>query len=130
MNDALLFWAHLNVLTFLRLQKLKALFGDLKTARRSFGRSLLGQLGCDSEKAEEVLARAATFDAASLLARMQRLGVRLIFVEDDDYPTALREIPTPPVFLFVRGKFGCSTKLWQWWARAKSPITAVSPLKN
>ena len=37
------------------------------------------------------------------VALAQRAGVRIVTLEDADYPTLLREIPDPPLVLYVRG---------------------------
>ena len=37
------------------------------------------------------------------IRRLEASGARLVGLLDDDYPPLLREIPDPPVFLFVRG---------------------------
>ena len=40
------------------------------------------------------------------LRQCERLGVKILFYEDDDYPDALRQITDPPFALFVRGNAG------------------------
>ncbi|MHB9130542.1 MAG: DNA-processing protein DprA [Armatimonadota bacterium] len=47
---------------------------------------------------------AANRDHAGELARLQRLGIRLIPYYDPGYPTRLRTIPDPPCVLFVKGE--------------------------
>ena len=42
-------------------------------------------------------------DAARELERMDRLGIRLVSIWDEDYPTMLRECKDPPPNLFVKG---------------------------
>lgn len=43
-------------------------------------------------------------DVSAELARMQRLGIRLIPLDAEDYPAPLRAIPDPPCVLFVKGE--------------------------
>ncbi|HEY3377155.1 MAG TPA: DNA-processing protein DprA [Armatimonadota bacterium] len=49
------------------------------------------------------LVNAINRDLAADLARLQRLGVRLITFHDPAYPPRLRAIPDPPCALFVKG---------------------------
>src|SRR5687767_2093140 len=42
-------------------------------------------------------------DARQIIARGDRLGARLLLVDDVDYPPALRHLHDPPPFLFVQG---------------------------
>ncbi len=51
----------------------------------------------------ERLREAATRDLNPALDAMQKHGIRLLVLEDADYPVALRSIPDPPPYLFVRG---------------------------
>ena len=103
MNPTLLFWAHLGLLSYPRYNTLKTLYGDLEQAHHFFDRSLLQKLDCDAERIDTLLLRAKGFDADRLCERFKALQARLLFIEDPDYPAALKEIPSPPVFLFVRG---------------------------
>ena len=59
------------------------------------------------EPAEAVLPLLAPDRAPGVgeqLRRMEASGTRLVGLLDDGYPPLLREIPDPPVFLFVRGE--------------------------
>ncbi len=42
-------------------------------------------------------------DAEKAAAELDRLGIRIILQNDDDFPELLREIPWPPLALYVRG---------------------------
>lgn len=45
----------------------------------------------------------AQVDVSALRSRLEQLGARVLTVSDQSYPRLLREIPDPPVVLFVRG---------------------------
>jgi DNA processing protein len=60
-----------------------------------------GRLTFDSAVAGELLARAA--DPRPPLAEIEASGVRVITLDDADYPERLRAIEIPPPILFVRG---------------------------
>jgi DNA processing protein len=72
--------------------------GELFRASR---RALAGRLG------DELAAAIAGFDEEAAVARQRRAaerhGARLVTLADADYPVALRNVPLPPPFLFVRG---------------------------
>ncbi|HEX8833120.1 MAG TPA: DNA-processing protein DprA, partial [Abditibacteriaceae bacterium] len=51
----------------------------------------------------ERLREAAARDLTRAYAAMETHGIRMLLTEDDDYPVALRGIPSPPPYLFIRG---------------------------
>ncbi|HEX8237274.1 MAG TPA: DNA-processing protein DprA [Abditibacteriaceae bacterium] len=51
----------------------------------------------------ERLRDAATRQLTPALQAMQKHAIRLLLLEDAEYPAALRSIPDPPPYLFVRG---------------------------
>ncbi|MHB9024200.1 MAG: DNA-processing protein DprA [Armatimonadota bacterium] len=67
------------------------------TSREWALRARLSARGC------ERLVDAVNRDLAGELARLDRLGIRLLTLRDADYPPRLRAIPDPPCVLFVKG---------------------------
>lgn len=51
----------------------------------------------------ERLREAAGRDLTKALETMERDQIRLLLLDDEDYPAQLRQIPDPPLHLFVRG---------------------------
>lgn len=51
----------------------------------------------------ERLKEAANRDIRKALDAMREYSIRLLLLDDDEYPLALRSIPDPPLYLFVRG---------------------------
>ncbi len=47
--------------------------------------------------------RTRTREVRSLINECERLGIRIITLDDDEYPQQLRDISDPPIVLFVRG---------------------------
>ncbi|CAA9430895.1 Rossmann fold nucleotide-binding protein Smf possibly involved in DNA uptake [uncultured Rubrobacteraceae bacterium] len=45
-----------------------------------------------------------SFDPATILARLEEKGIRVVTFADEGYPSALAEIPDPPPALFVDGE--------------------------
>ncbi|GAB6280550.1 MAG: DNA-processing protein DprA [Thermovirga sp.] len=66
--------------------------------------SIMDRLGV-SDLSREILAeRAAAGWSGAEMERCERIGVRLVFFMDDDFPGILKDIPDPPLVLYVRGK--------------------------
>ncbi len=71
---------------------------------------LLQKFGSARLALEGLRADGATVDAsgedwaAAQLARAAELGARFIAIDDEAYPELLRQIPDPPIYLFVRGR--------------------------
>jgi DNA processing protein len=85
-----------------RLAMLIERFGDLRTAWNA-SRSDLRDAGLGERAVESML---RTRDRISLdreMERVERAGVHILTLADDDYPRLLREIPSPPPVLYVRG---------------------------
>lgn len=96
-------WFILGILNKRRYDALLARFGDLERAFRAIDRALLAEIGCRPETIEQTLQRIRAADAHSYASRMRDAGIGLASLEDDAYPTMLRDVPDPPVFLSYRG---------------------------
>jgi DNA processing protein len=66
-------------------------------------RMLPALLGTRADAAEVLTARRA-LEPENVLARARSTGMRVVACRDAVYPARLREIPDPPVALFVRGE--------------------------
>lgn len=102
-SETILLWWWLGILTIRRYRLLMEHLGDLERARARLGPVMLRELGLKDAAIADVLSRLNRFDAPAYRARMERLGVRLCMIEDEEYPSALREIADPPVFLSLIG---------------------------
>lgn len=65
----------------------------------------LGTAGLDRRTLENLLSYRRTLDPAAELQQLTRSGVQITTWDDDDYPSNLRQIDTPPPLLYVRGGF-------------------------
>lgn len=101
-ETALLFW-WLNILTKKRYDQLIAAHGSLDVALAAFSPELLRRIGMRQDSIEKTFARIEEFDPASTFARLKKLGVEVVSIEDDGYPRLLKETADPPVFLSYRG---------------------------
>lgn len=85
-----------------RLARLIEVFGSVEAAWNA-PVSLLMTSGLDAKSIEALIATRARLDLDAELARAERLGVRILCIDNLDYPELLREIPQPPPLLYVRG---------------------------
>ncbi len=79
-------------------------------------RAELERLRLRPEAVESIVARDREQQAASELERVRALGADLLILDDGTYPALLREIPDPPIVLYVRG---------DWQACLNDPCVAV-----
>ena len=103
MDEIFFLWAQWGILDHSQYQIVKKWFGDLKVAWEKINVTFLLQLGFQREKAERVFSYKQTIDFETLVRQMDDFGIRILCVDDADYPSRLREIPNPPPFIFVRG---------------------------
>jgi len=97
-------WAQWGVLNYKQYQIVLKQFGDLETAWKKIDRQFLLRLGFGREKAERLLSIRNGINFHQLIKRIENLNVRILCVDDSDYPKCLRSIFSPPVFLFIRGQ--------------------------
>jgi DNA processing protein len=67
--------------------------------------------GLDRRSLENLLAARRQIDVAGEWERIQRSGIHVITLQDDEYPANLRHIDAPPPLLYLRGEFQPSD-LW------------------
>lgn len=74
----------------------------LKAAASGFDDQLLATRGITPTTVGR-LREAATMDISRALRAMATHSIRMLLMDDEDYPAALRGIPAPPPYLFIRG---------------------------
>lgn len=60
--------------------------------------------GVGSARAEQICRDREKVDVDAEIEAASRLGAHILCLEDEGYPAALRQIPDPPVCLYVRGR--------------------------
>lgn len=85
-----------------RLAYLRSYFGDLASAWNA-SETALRHCGLDSLPLENLLTLRKKLDLPAEMAKVERLGVQLVTLTDDDYPALLRTIPDAPTVLYIRG---------------------------
>ena len=104
MSD-LLTWIWLASLPGLRAALRRALldrFGQPRAVFAATERALLA-CGVTDEEAEQIL-RHDTSEAERILSRCGEVDVQILTMQDAAFPERLRNIPDPPVVLYVRGR--------------------------
>lgn len=77
-------------------------FGDLQTAWNA-SRGDLRASGLGERAADSLIRTRTRLSLDDEMQRVERAGVSLLTLADDGYPRLLREIPSPPPVLYVRG---------------------------
>ncbi len=60
--------------------------------------------GIDPDRAQKIVAELPTLDRAAARARLAELQISIVTILDESYPSLVREIPSPPPVLYVRGR--------------------------
>ncbi len=87
----------------IRLRALLTRFGDAAAVLHTPARHLATVDGIGPETAAAIAGWEKTSDLAGELRRIERFGCRVLIESDDEYPPLLREIPDPPIVLYIRG---------------------------
>ncbi len=102
-DESLIQWAQWGVLDSARYRLVLDTFGSLAQAWARITPDFFIQTGMGSQKAEGLFHIRQRLDSHILFAKMQRLGIRALGLDDPEYPHPLKQIADPPPFLFVRG---------------------------
>src|SRR3989344_194346 len=102
-RDVALLWSYANVLTRKRYDVLVGRFGSIDEAPMHFDMELLRGIGCREDAAMAVINRIDSFDPDAYEEELRRRSLTLVTWDDAAYPSALREIADPPVFLYYKG---------------------------
>lgn len=104
MNEYDYLWAQWGILNHDQFLKVKAYFGNLKTAWHKIGPTFLEHLGFGIKKIERLVHIKRQLDEHHLFKTIEKHKVRLISIDDPDYPPLLKNIYDAPPFLFIRGE--------------------------
>ncbi|GMV96349.1 MAG: DNA processing protein DprA [Phycisphaerae bacterium] len=79
-------------------------FGSMQAARGAGVQTLQGVEGIGPVIAEQMARSRDAADVEAELARAEKHGVRILCREDEEYPRLAKEMPDPPIVLYVRGR--------------------------
>jgi DNA processing protein len=86
-----------------RLSHLLNRFGDLALAWTA-SETRLCEAGLDRQPVENLLRVRRQLNLDAEMAKIEKVGARLLTLADDDYPALLKKIPDAPTVLYVRGQ--------------------------
>lgn len=101
-ETALLFW-WLHILNKRRYDALIAQCGSVDDALACLSPEILHGIGMRDDAIRRTFVRIEEFDAEKELGYLEKAGVSVVSIEDDDYPRLLKETADPPPFLSYRG---------------------------
>ncbi|MCL4364021.1 DNA-processing protein DprA [Patescibacteria group bacterium] len=84
--------------------KLKALvgyFGSVKCAYQAKEKDLIKVLGVKT--GQKFIEFRSHFDPVKKLEEIKRKEIKILCLEDEEYPTDLKNIPDPPICLYIKG---------------------------
>jgi DNA processing protein len=86
--------------------KLKKLLDEFGSAGAIFSaaKSELKKINGISEKIAQGILKASSENIEEELSLAQKYGVEVLTINDKDYPARLKQIPDPPIVLYVKGK--------------------------
>lgn len=85
-----------------RLKKLMVHFGDVEEAYQA-PEAALREAGLGPKTIQSLLEARSTIDLDREMARIEKSGFQVLTWQDEDYPSRLREIDTPPPVIYVWG---------------------------
>ncbi len=88
----------------IRLRTLTAHFGSVDAVLSASVSQLQGVDGIGPRTAEAIFRSRTSESVDREIERAQAYGLRIVCLEDSDYPQALRHIPDPPICLYIRGR--------------------------
>ena len=105
MGDSKAYWVAFNRVHGIGAVRFAALlesFGTLENAWRASRQALLAS-GIGPQATQHVVEARRTLDPEAEMARLEGAGIQLITWEDESYPSRLREVPSAPPVLYLRG---------------------------
>jgi DNA processing protein len=97
-------WAQWGILTCDRHNAIITHFGDLETAWHKITPQFMSGLRMNSEQVKEAIEVRNRISFEQTMDIVKAYNVKLLYIEDDDYPENLKHLSKPPPFLYVRGK--------------------------
>lgn len=110
--DARVYWVLLSMVPQIgptRFRRLLEVFGVPEAAWRASPVEL-ARAGLDRRAIEGIVRLRQAADPQAVLTRLERQGVRLLTIDDADYPQLLREVHDPPPVLYIKGELLASDR--------------------
>jgi len=97
-------WAATQRMTLNRFRKIKSYFSTLKQAWDETDLRVFKMAGLDLKFIEYLKLFKSKISPEVEYNKLLKYKIRLISIEDKEYPILLKEIHNPPVFLYIKGK--------------------------
>ena len=97
-------WGALQKLTYRRYQKLITAFGNLEKAWNIMSENTFRYAKLDEDFIEYFFSEKKHIHPEKELEKLKKLMIDIISIDDDAYPSLLKEVAQPPVFLYTKGQ--------------------------
>ena len=107
MRKKLKYWVALNHFPKfgpVRFKKLKKYFSDLENAFKASSAELI-KAGIEQKIADEFVAYRVNINPDQLMEELDKENIKILTIEDKNYPKLLAEIYDPPQFFYYKGNF-------------------------
>ncbi|MBT4936595.1 DNA-protecting protein DprA [Candidatus Peregrinibacteria bacterium] len=105
MNSYLAAWAATDWITPIRLKKVLKVYGDLKTAWKNICLQDLIKMKETEKSIQKLLELKKNIIPEKECEKNKIHGISLMYIHDGIYPSKLKEISSPPVFLYYQGEW-------------------------
>ncbi len=104
-SDDIQYWLALTLVEGLGVRGAQRLLGQFGSAQRIYMASLTELEGCGvpAPVAQAIFGQAGMKEAEKEIESATKLGCQLVPFASEDYPPLLKQIPDPPLVLYVRG---------------------------
>ncbi len=103
-DEYCLLWAQWGILNLRQSELLLSFFGSFEKAWKKVTPEFLRQLGMRPSKIQRVFEERKSLSLNTIFQTIDHFNIQLYCYKDDVYPHFLRQLPTAPPFLFVRGR--------------------------
>lgn len=105
MEDQEKYWIGIKMIDELsnRLNRLLDFYTSPEDIWRASQRELAGLPGMDSDIARSIVQKRNRLDLERAYQKLKKMRVKILTIQEPDYPTLLKEIHRPPPVLFVQG---------------------------
>jgi DNA processing protein len=98
-----LFWAMADCIRENNYRIFTKVFSDLNEAREKISEEILVQNGVNIRSAKSIMKKIKSVDIEKAQKNLIKIGAKILFYEDEDFPENLKNIADPPFFLFYKG---------------------------
>lgn len=88
----------------LRFKKLQGHFGAMKNAWKNATMREFERAGLEKEVIEKIMEKRKEISPEKEFEKLEKEGITIITISDDSYPSRLKEIPSAPALLCVKGE--------------------------